>query len=93
MAVKSAWDYSHLGPLSARERLSIAMHERLHLECSRKSMSAEEQKRAEAAIAALLAGPRVRVLNVVLASDGFNAATDLAVNRVLAEAGIKAPPH
>jgi len=97
MAIKSAWDYSHLGPLSARERRRAAAHERLHLEFARARghMTVLEYEEAAARIRGFERGDEVvdeaRAANVVLASDGFNAATDSTFNRVLAEAGIKAP--
>jgi len=92
MTVKSAWDYSHLGPLSARERRQAAACERLHLEFARARghMTVLEYEEAAARIRGFERGDEVVEDGAVSA---FNAAADLAVNEVLRKAGIKAPPH
>ncbi len=86
MSVGHTWDYRHLGPLTARDRRIVALHERLHLEHARAGMTPEEHRSAALAILAFERGLPARVPNAVLlndARDRFNEATDLAVNRIL----------
>jgi len=95
MSVKHTWDYRHLGPLTARDRSIVALHERLHLEYARAGMTPEEHRSAALAILAFERGLPVRAPNAVLlndARDRHNDATDKAVNRVLIEAGFD-PRH